>query len=155
MSRQVTTFYYVELDAFDDLIISAGSIRSLLEAAGWANALTIEENVYPNLVRVFYSNMEISASRQNRLIINVGGVPIEFDIADLNRILGTLNKGFVIYTSSKDLHFNHFRHADGVRNICRRKDLTDDICSLFFRSHLLPLSVIILYSILQHVVTLR
>lgn len=81
--------------------------------------------------------------------------PIEFDIADLNRILGTLNKGLVIYTSSKDLHFNHFRHADGVQNICRRRDLTDDICSLFFRSHLLPLLVIILYSILQHVVTLR
>lgn len=108
MSHQVTTFYYVELDAFDDLIISGSSIRSFLEAAGWANALTIEENVYPNLVRVFYSNMEISASRQNMIIINVGGVPIEFDIADLNRILGTLNKGLVIYTSSKDLHFNHF-----------------------------------------------
>lgn len=57
MSRQVTTVYYVELDAFDDLIISGSSIRSLLEAAGWANALTIEENVYPNLVWVFYSNM--------------------------------------------------------------------------------------------------
>lgn len=49
----------------------------------WEVALSIEERVYPNLVRVFYLNMEISAYMLDGIITNVG-VPIEFDVMDLN-----------------------------------------------------------------------
>ena len=44
---------------------------------------------------------------------------------------------------------------NGVRNICRRRDLSDDLCSLSFRSQLLPFQVRILYIIHQHMVTPR
>ena len=44
---------------------------------------------------------------------------------------------------------------DGVWNICRRRDLSDDVCSLSFRSQLLPFQVRILHIILQHMVTPR
>ena len=44
---------------------------------------------------------------------------------------------------------------DGVRNICRCRDLSDNICSLSFRSQLLPFQVRILHIILQHMVTPR
>ena len=48
-----------------------------------------------------------------------------------------------------------FTHDDGVRNICRRRDLSDDICTLPFRSQLLSLQVHILHTILQHIITPR
>lgn len=38
---------------------------------------------------MFYSNTKISASRQNRIVTHVGGVSIEFDVGDLNFMLGT------------------------------------------------------------------
>ncbi|KAH9724699.1 hypothetical protein KPL70_007586 [Citrus sinensis] len=55
----------------------------------------------------------------------------------------------------KALSFDTFRHTDGVRNICRRRDLSDEICLLPFWSQLLPLQVRILHTILQHIVTPR
>lgn len=63
--------------------------------------------------------------------------------------------GFMFYTSKKELQFQNFVLNTGVRNICRHSGLTDDICSLPFRSQLLPLQVRVLHSILQHIVTLR
>lgn len=97
MSRQVSTSYYVKLDVFDDLVINGSSIRSMLEAIRWANASSIEKNVYLYLVWVFYSNMEILTSRQDNIITNVGRVPIEFNVVDLNIILSTPYKGLEIY----------------------------------------------------------
>lgn len=47
-------------------------------------ALSIEEQIYLNLVHVFYSNMEIFTNRLDRIIINIGEVPIEFDKEALN-----------------------------------------------------------------------
>ncbi|KAH9781640.1 hypothetical protein KPL71_008548 [Citrus sinensis] len=55
----------------------------------------------------------------------------------------------------KALSFSSFAHHLGVRNICRRRDLTNDICNLPFRSQLLPFQVRILHTILQHIVTPR
>ena len=53
----------------------------------------IEENVYPNLVKVFYSNMDTSEEKKTRVITNVGGVLIDFDVSELNSILRTSNYG--------------------------------------------------------------
>ena len=44
---------------------------------------------------------------------------------------------------------------DGVWNICKRRDLSNDLYSLSFRSHLLPFQVRILHNIIQHMVTPR
>lgn len=64
--------------------------------------------------------------------------PIKFDVKDLNRILGIEVKGLKLYTSKKMLIFNNFTYFKGVQNIYRRRDISDYICSLSFRSQLLP-----------------
>lgn len=66
---------------YEELVIYGRSVKGMLEP--WEVALSIEERVYPNLVRVFYWNMEISAYMLDGIITNVG-VPIEFDVMDLN-----------------------------------------------------------------------
>ena len=121
----------------------------------WDEALGIEERIYENLVKVFYCNMEISVNRKDRVVTHVGGVRIEFDMFELNRILGISCEGLNLYTVRKELHFSQFTHIEGVRNICRRRDLSNEVCSLSFRSQLLPFQVRILHSILQHIITPR
>lgn len=63
MPFKVTPSYCINLDGFDDLMIYGNSIRRFLKIIGCENALCIEENVYPNIVKVFYSKMLISATR--------------------------------------------------------------------------------------------
>lgn len=73
MGRTIISSYFVELKAFNELSIYGRRIRRLLELVRWDNMLSIKDMVYPNLVKVLYSNMELSASRQGRIITNVGG----------------------------------------------------------------------------------
>lgn len=37
------------------------------------------------------------------IVLNVGGVLVEFDVNDLNKLLGTENEGLEIYTFKKEL----------------------------------------------------
>lgn len=74
MMRKVTDSFYVDLDDFEELVVRSSNVKKILEP--WENALSIEEKVYPNLVRIFYSNMELSAIKFDRLVTNVRGVPI-------------------------------------------------------------------------------
>ena len=69
--------------------------------------------------------------------------------------MGISYGGLDLYITRKELEFSEFCHMDGVRNICRHRDLSDDVCSLYFRSQLLPFQVQILHIILQHMVTSR
>ena len=85
----------------------------------WDEALGIEERVYENLVRVFYSNIKISVNRKDGVITHVGGVRIEFDIFELDCILGISCEWLNLYTTIKDPHFSQFTHIEGIRNICR------------------------------------
>ena len=105
--------------------------------APWETVLNLEEKVHPNLVRIFYSNIELSTNRLDQIVTYVGGIPIEFIMEDLNSILETDHMGLELYTSRKEIQFSRFSHVDAVMNICRRRDLSDDICSLPFRSQLL------------------
>ena len=101
-------------------------------------SIELDEKVYENLVWIFYSNMELSATQQIKIITSIGGVRIEFDEVDLFSILRIWYGGLDIYTTRKELDFNDFHHVDGVWNICKRRDLSNDLYSLSFRSHLLP-----------------
>lgn len=103
MSHTVITSYFTDLNAFDHLFICDRSFKEMLELVGWESVLSIEEYVYPNLVKAFYSNIELSVTTQDKIVTNVGGVPVEFDIKDLIKILGTENEGLKIYTSRKEL----------------------------------------------------
>lgn len=60
MTREVLSTFFVLLDWLRSLSISNRNLFQLLEEVGWINALVIEEHVYPDLVKVFHSNMDIS-----------------------------------------------------------------------------------------------
>lgn len=79
----------------------------------------------------FLIQIEFSATTLDRLVTYVGGVLVEFTVEDLNSILRIDDVGLELYTSRKELQFNSFSHVDAVRNICRRRDISDDICSLY------------------------
>lgn len=87
------------------MVIYDKTIRYLLEFRGSKNSLVVEECVYPNLVKVFYSNMDAFALSENRVIITVHRIAIEFDMLDHNEILVIFDDGLEIYTSKKELHF--------------------------------------------------
>ena len=87
--------------------------------------------------------MELSSTRCVELYTYVGGIRIAFNESELCSILGISYGGLDLYT--EELAFSEFCHVDGVSNIFRHRDLSDDICSLSFRSHI----------ILQHMVTRR
>lgn len=116
------------------MVVYEKTIRYLLEFRGWKNALVVEECVYPNLVKVFYSNMDAFALNENRVITIVHGIVIEFDMLDHNEILVTSDDGLEIYTSRKELHFAGYLHTNAIRNICRRSYLTDEFCSVSLHS---------------------
>ena len=71
MTREVLQTFFVLPNQLHSLSISNRTLFQLLEDIGWINALFIEENVYPDLVKVFYSNMDTSAEKENRVITNV------------------------------------------------------------------------------------
>lgn len=78
---------------------------------------------------------------------------IEFDVFEHCQIIGIHLGGLQIYTAKKKLIFSYFLHVTAVRNICRCRDLSNDVCTFSFRSQLLPFQVRILHNILQHLVT--
>ena len=135
--RKVLDSFYVEIDDFSSLVVCGRGIWDMLQP--WESSIDFDDRVYPNLVRVFYSNMEISAIRLNIIVTQISGVLIEFDDANLADFLGISSEGHDIYTSRKAIFFDSFCHTDVVRNICCRRDLSDEICLLPFRSQLLPL----------------
>ncbi|KAH9687357.1 hypothetical protein KPL70_014742 [Citrus sinensis] len=91
--------YRATLSPFRPLLRSRRSIQDMLQP--WEPAINLDDRVYPNLVRVFYSNMEISDTRPNRIVTQVSRVPIEFDDVDLADFLVTPRKG----------------HSDGVTRL--------------------------------------
>lgn len=68
-------------------------------------SLIVNEDVYPNLVKVFYSNMALSISSENQVIANIYRIPIKFNVLDLNGMLGIVDDGLKIYTLGKHLNF--------------------------------------------------
>ncbi|KAH9697591.1 Integrase catalytic domain-containing protein [Citrus sinensis] len=131
------------------------NIFQLLGDVGWIDALLIEENVYPDLVKVFYSNMNCSAEKENQVITTVGGVLIEFDDSELNSILGSSDDGLDIFSPRKPPDIDDYVHVDAVRNICWRSDLSVEDCTIHFRTQCLCLQTRILLRIIQSIVLPR
>ena len=155
MTCTVFPTLYILPDWLRSLSISNRNLLQFLEDVGWINALIIEENVYPDLVKVFYLNMDTSAEKESRVITNVGGVLIEFDVTELNSILGTSDIGLEIFFTKKAPDIDHFVHVDAVRNICRRIDLSDEVCTIHFRTQCLCLQSHILLCFIQTIVLPR
>ena len=155
MIREVLPTFFILPDWLHSLSISNRNLFQLLEEVGWINALMIEENVYPNLVKVFYSNMDTLAKKMNRVITNVGRVLIEFDDTELNSILRTSEDGLEIYSARKAPTIDNFVHVDADRNICRRIDLSDEVCTIHFRAQCLCLQSRILHRLIQNIVLPR
>ena len=89
MTHTKFPIFYVLLHWPHSLSISNRNLLQLLEEVGYINVLIINDNVYLDLMRVFYSNMDTYAKKENRVITNIGGVLIEFDDTKLNSLLGT------------------------------------------------------------------
>ncbi|KAH9801517.1 Integrase catalytic domain-containing protein [Citrus sinensis] len=111
------------------------------------------KTLYPDLVKVFYSNMEVSEENKTRVITNVGGVMIDFDVSLLNSILGSSDFG--LYSPWKSPKLDSYVHVDAVRNICQRNDLSIEDCTIHFRTQCLCLQTRILLRIIQSIVLLR
>ena len=155
MNLEVRSTFFVLSNWLHSLSISYRNLFQLLEEVGWINARVIEENVYPDLVKVFYSNMDISEEKQNRVITNVGGVLIDFDVSELNSILGTSDYGLEIFSPRKSPKIGHYVHVDTVKNICWRTDLSVENCTIHFRTQYLCLQTRILLRFIQSIVLPR
>ncbi|KAH9658634.1 hypothetical protein KPL70_023569 [Citrus sinensis] len=131
------------------------STHNRLADVGWLNALVVEENVYPDLVKVFYSNMDCSAEKENRVITTVGGVLIEFDDSELNSILGSSDDGLEMFSPRKPPDIDDYIYIDAFKNICRRVDLSDEDCTIHFRNKCLYLQTRILLRFIQSIVLPR
>lgn len=112
----------------------------------------IEEYVYPSLMKVFYSSMNTSVEKENRVITNVEGVLIEFDNTELNSILGASDTSLKIFSTRKALDIDHFVHVDSVRNTCRRIYLSDEVYNIHFRTQCLCLQSRILLCLIQTII---
>ncbi|KAH9801427.1 hypothetical protein KPL71_001026 [Citrus sinensis] len=123
------------------------SAHNRLADVGWFNALVVEENVYPDFVKVFYSNMDCSAEKESRVITTVGGVLIEFDDSELNSILGSSDDGLESFSPRKPPDIDDYVYIDAVKNICRCVDLSDEDCHLDEVSHM---DVALIDCILRH-----
>ena len=111
---------------WENLEICDKSLNDFLITMGWKNVLVVKERYYENLVKVFHSNMDTEVS--NRIVSNVGGVHIEFDVALLNSILGTPNEGLELYSARAKIKDPWFSLENAVRKICRRRDLSSAFC---------------------------
>lgn len=89
MPRSIFSSFYVELHFPLTLLISNRNLVQLLEQVGWVNGVIIEENVHPNLAKIFYYNTDTSEEKRNHVITHIGGVAIEFGVSVLNKILRT------------------------------------------------------------------
>ena len=111
--------------------------------------------MYPDLVKVFYSNIEVSEENKTRVITNVGGVMIDFDVSLLNSILGSSDFGLEIFLPRKSPKLDSYIHVDIVRNICRHNDLFVEDCTIHFRTQCLCLQTRFLLRIIQSIVLPR
>ena len=100
-THEVLNMFYVLPDWIHTLNISSRNLFQLLGDVGWIDALMMEENLYPDLMKVFYLNMNISVENKTRVITNVGGVMIDFNISLLNSILGSSDFGLEIFSPRK------------------------------------------------------
>ncbi|KAH9716076.1 hypothetical protein KPL71_021332 [Citrus sinensis] len=137
-TRKVLNTSYVLPDLIHTLNISHRNLFQLLGDVGWIDALMIEEKLYPDLVKVFYSNMDVSEENKTRVITNIGGVMIDFDVSLLNSILGSSDFGLEIYLPRKSLN-----------------DLSVEDCTIHFRTQCLCLQTRILLRIIQSIVLPR
>ena len=113
MPRSVITPFFVNFSNMENLEIYDKSLRDFLITMGWENVLVVKEHYYENLVKLFYSNMDMEAS--DKIVTSVGGVRIEFDIALLNRILGTPNEGLELYSAKAKIKYSWFSLENVVR----------------------------------------
>lgn len=148
MFKSILNSYFVNLDNLENIFIHRRTLRTLLENVGWSNTLIIREHVYLNLVRVFYSNIDIYAGTESWVITNVSRIPSELDGMNLNEIIGTRDGGYNAYTSRSKLDFLWYSHTRAVINIYRCSDFFDKDCNGTLKSQALCLRVWILYNAL-------
>ena len=110
-----------------------------------------EENLYPDLVKVFYSNIDVSEENKTWVITNIRGVTIDFDVSMLNSILRSSDFCLEIFSPRKSPKLDSYIHVDVVRNICLRNDLSVEDCTIHFHTQCLCLQTRILLRFIQSI----
>lgn len=66
MGKTLTHTYFINIDEFDDNIFCGHNVTEILKQ--WEVGLSVDKLVYKNLVRLFYSNMDITDTRSIRVV---------------------------------------------------------------------------------------
>ena len=80
---------------------------------------------------------------------------IDFDVSELNSILGTSDFSLEIFSTRKSPDIGHYVHVNAVRNIYRHINFSDEICNIHFLTQCLCLQTWILLRFIHTIVLPR
>ena len=76
----------------------------------------MKEFVYPRIVKCFYYNMKFED--EGPITTSINGVPINFDVAELCKILEIPNEGVCLYEGKKWPRVEGFKAAEAMQRLC-------------------------------------
>ena len=88
----------------------------LFARMGWLPIVSVNEFVYPKLVKCFYSNMTFED--EGPITTTINGVQIVFDVAELCQILEIPNEGVCLYEAKKWPRVEGFKPAEALQRLC-------------------------------------
>ncbi|WJZ84204.1 hypothetical protein VitviT2T_003819 [Vitis vinifera] len=88
----------------------------LFARMGWLPIVSVNEFVYPKVVKCFYSNMTFED--KGPITTTINGVQIVFDVAALCRILEIPNEGVCLYEAKKWPRVEGFKPAEALQRLC-------------------------------------
>lgn len=103
MGKIVTPTYFVDIYNLNDIVIYGSIVTNILQQ--WELALSVDELVYENRLRIFYSNIDITGTRFSRVVAEVAVVRIVFYDTDLSKMLGIFTDGLDLYNTRNELEF--------------------------------------------------
>ncbi|WJZ87432.1 hypothetical protein VitviT2T_006811 [Vitis vinifera] len=83
---------------------------------GWLPIISMKEFVYPRVVKCFYYNMKFEY--QGPITTTINGVQINFDVAELCKILDIPNEGVCLYEAKKWPRVEGFKAAEAIQRLC-------------------------------------
>ena len=83
---------------------------------GWLPIVSVKEFFYPRIVKCFYCNMKFED--EGPITTSINGVPINFDVAELCKILDIPNEGVCLYEGKKWPRVKGFKVAEAMQRLC-------------------------------------
>lgn len=96
----------VDFKSFEDN--NAGFVSEWFKFQGWSELLAASEPMYPDVVRQFYSHIDLTNQQKGIVISWVKGKKIKLDEAILGKILGVPSEGIHDYPGNKWSNHENF-----------------------------------------------